>query len=71
MLGVEILPVIVFIILMFKVPKSPCWLIVKRGLGAEVRYFFERIESERIEEIIADIQATIAQNDSQKVRYSL
>ena len=52
------------------VPKSPCWLIVKRGLVAEARYFFEWIESESIEEKIADIQATIAQNDSQKARYS-
>jgi hypothetical protein len=66
MLGVEILPALVFILLMFTVPKSPRWLIVKRGLVAEARYFFERIESEKI----ADIQATIAQNDFQKARYS-
>jgi sugar porter (SP) family MFS transporter len=70
MLGVEILPALVFILLMFTVPNSPRWLIVKRGLVAEARYFFERIQSENIEEKIADIQATIAQNDSQKARYS-
>jgi len=70
MLGVEILPALVFILLMFMVPNSPRWLIVKRGLVAEARYFFERIQSENIEEKIADIQATIAQNDSQKARYS-
>jgi len=57
---------LVFILLMFTVPNSPRWLIVKRGLVAEARYFFERIQSENIEEKIADIQATIAQNDSQK-----
>lgn len=61
---------LVFILLMFTVPNSPRWLIVKRGLVAEARYFFERIQSENIEEKIADIQATIAQNDSQKARGS-
>ncbi len=70
MLGVEILPALVFILLMFMFPKCPSWLIVKRGLVAEARCFFERIESESIEEKIADIQAIIAQNDSQKARYS-
>ena len=40
MLGVEILPALVFILLMFTVPNSPRWLIVKRGLVAEARYFF-------------------------------
>ena len=70
MLGVEILPALVFILLMFTVPNSPRWLIVKRGLVAEARYFFEQIQSENIEEKIADIQATIAQNDSQKARGS-
>jgi len=70
MLGVEILPAIVFILLMFTVPKSPRWLIVKRGLVAEARCFFEWMESESIEEKIADIQATINQNHSQKARYS-
>ena len=69
MLGVETLPALIFILLMFTVPNSPRWLIVKRGLVTEARYFFERIQLENIEEKIADIQATIAQNDSQKARY--
>ena len=60
MLGVEILPALVFILLMFMFPKCTSWLIVKRGLVAEERCFFERIESESIEEKIADIQAIIA-----------
>ena len=69
MLGVETLPALIFILLMFTVPNSPRWLIVKKGLIAEARNFFERVQLENIEEKIVDIQATIIKNVTTKRRY--
>jgi MFS family permease len=49
MLGVEILPALIYTILVLFVPESPRWLIVKKGNLTEARKIFEIINPKTVE----------------------
>ena len=44
MLGVEVLPAVLFLVLLFRVPASPRWLITKAGRPEEARRILETID---------------------------
>jgi hypothetical protein len=44
MLGIEAFPALAFIIMIFFVPRSPRWLIVKRGLVEEAKHILDIID---------------------------
>ncbi len=56
MLGVEAIPAILFLSLVLKIPRSPRWLILKRGLVEEARAVLELINPANVEETIRNIQ---------------
>lgn len=58
MLGVEGFPAAAFIVMILFVPRSPRWLIVKRGLVEEARKVLEIINPDTVEEHLAAIHAT-------------
>jgi len=57
MLGVEVLPAIAFVILILFVPRSPRWLIIKKGLIEEARKVLKEINpataDAHVEELVA------------------
>lgn len=60
MLGVEAFPAAAFIVMILFVPRSPRWLIVKRGLVDEARRVLEIINPATVEEHLAAIHASNA-----------
>ena len=58
MLGIEAFPALAFIIMILFVPRSPRWLIVKRGLVDEARKVLEMINPATVEEHLAAIHAS-------------
>ena len=58
MLGVEILPAILFLVLLFRVPHSPRWLVTKAGERAEALSVLRRIDSSTAERELAAIEAS-------------
>lgn len=58
MLGVEAFPALVFVIMILFVPRSPRWLIVKKGLMDEAREVLKMINPDTVEESLAAIQAS-------------
>jgi sugar porter (SP) family MFS transporter len=56
MLGVETIPAALFLGLLFLVPKSPRWLVVKKGLTQEAKAVLMQINPERAE---AELRAII------------
>lgn len=58
MLGVEILPAILFLVLLFRVPRSPRWLVTKAGERAEALSVLRRIDSSTAERELAAIEAS-------------
>lgn len=58
MLGVEAIPAILYTIMILFVPKSPRWLIVKKGDVQKARTILSRIDNGNIEESIIAIQAS-------------
>ncbi|MEM7550818.1 MAG: sugar porter family MFS transporter [Bacteroidota bacterium] len=67
MLGVEVFPAIAFVILIRLVPRSPRWLIVKRGLKEEARSVLEKINKDTAEE---NLKTILNINPSQKSGFS-
>lgn len=61
MLGVESLPALLFVLLVLLVPKSPRWLVVKRGAIDEARTVLRQLNPATAE---AELQAIIASKDS-------
>jgi len=57
-LGMEAFPALAFVIMILLVPRSPRWLIVKRGLVDEARKVLEIINPATVEEHLAAIHAT-------------
>lgn len=69
MFGVELLPAVAFLLLLFIVPESPRWL-MKAGKEARARQMLERIGSpEYASRTLNDIAHTLAK-DSQRVAFS-
>ena len=58
MLGIEAIPALAFILMMFFVPRSPRWLIVKKGRVTEARKVLADINPDTVDEAIEVIQAT-------------
>jgi sugar porter (SP) family MFS transporter len=56
MLGVEAFPALAFVVMVFTIPRSPRWLILKKGLTEEARKVFETIDpstaDRQVEQII-------------------
>ncbi|MEO0732193.1 MAG: sugar porter family MFS transporter [Bacteroidota bacterium] len=61
MLGIEILPAALFLLLLFRVPRSPRWLITKAGRPEEARAVLERIDPELAER---EMTAIVASNET-------
>jgi sugar porter (SP) family MFS transporter len=55
MLGVEIIPAALFTYLITKVPRSPRWLVVKKGLIDEARAVLQMINPEKAEDALNEI----------------
>ncbi|MFT6370493.1 MAG: sugar porter (SP) family MFS transporter [Maribacter sp.] len=56
MLGIEAFPALAFIIMIFFVPRSPRWLIVKRGLIDEAKHVLDIIDSSTSDQQLKAIQ---------------
>lgn len=56
MLGIETIPALAFVILLFYVPRSPRWLIVKKNLIEEARAVLTMINPKNVEAALASIQ---------------
>lgn len=61
MLGVEGIPAIIFVVLVWMVPRSPRWLVVKRGAIEEARGVLTRLNPATAE---AELQAIINSKES-------
>ncbi len=64
MLGVEAFPAAAFVVMILFVPRSPRWLIVKRGLVDEARRVLEIINPATVEEHLAAIHASHSRTTS-------
>jgi MFS transporter, SP family, arabinose:H+ symporter len=69
MLGVEIVPAFVFIVLMFTVPHSPRWLIIKLGKLEGAKKIFQMTGEKDIESKINEIQQSSVLQAKGKIRY--
>ena len=58
MLGVEIAPAVLYLLLLFGIPRSPRWLVTKAGRPQEALAVLQRIDPELAREQLARIQAT-------------
>ncbi len=58
MLGTEAVPALAFLVLMFPVPESPRWLIVRRGRVDEARRTFALIDPDGVDAAVAAVQAS-------------
>ncbi len=68
MLGVEAIPALAFLILMRFVPRSPRWLVVKRGAIEEARAVLMQINPGRAE---ASLKAIIMSGEGEKQKASM
>jgi sugar porter (SP) family MFS transporter len=64
MLGAESLPAIAFLGLVFIIPNSPRWLIIKYGAVEQARQIFLKISPDTADEEIERIQASHREHDS-------
>lgn len=67
MLGVEAIPAVIFVGLVLLVPKSPRWLVVKKGAIEEARGVLAQINPATAD---AQLQAIITSNNIEKARTS-
>lgn len=58
MLGVEAFPALAFVLLVFRVPRSPRWLVLRRGAEAEARAVLAAVDPAAVEESLAAIRAS-------------
>jgi len=58
MLGAEAIPAIIFLLLILRVPRSPRWLVVKKGDTEQARSVLEQIDPATAETALASIVAT-------------
>ncbi len=66
MLGIESIPAALFVFMIFLVPRSPRWLILKKGEIDEARQVLKEIDPKTVEENIIQIQSSIFKNNSSK-----
>jgi MFS transporter, SP family, arabinose:H+ symporter len=67
MLGVETIPALAFTSLVFLIPESPRWLIIKRNDFAQARQIISKVEAQGVDEIIEQIKNS-ASESLEKVR---
>ena len=65
MLGIEILPAVLFVVLLFRVPRSPRWLITKAGQTEEARSVLHLIDPTTADEEVRAISR--AEESEQRV----
>lgn len=58
MLGVEVIPATVFVVMVFFIPESPRWLIVVKNRVQEAREILKLIDPGKVDESLAAIQAS-------------
>ena len=58
MLGVEVIPAMVFLFLVFKVSESPRWLLLHKRDEAAARAVFNQLQESDVDSIVADIKRT-------------
>jgi sugar porter (SP) family MFS transporter len=58
MLGIQVIPSAIFLLLLRFIPESPRWLIMKKGKVEEAREIFKIINPETADKIIAEISQT-------------
>lgn len=58
MLGVEVIPAMVFLFLVFKVSESPRWLILHKRDEAAARAVFNQLQEKDVDSIVSDIKRT-------------
>ena len=58
MLGIEILPALLFLVLLFRIPRSPRWLVTKANQPEEALGVLRRIDPTTAERELAAIKAT-------------
>lgn len=58
MLGVEVIPAMVFLFLVFKVSESPRWLLLHKRDEAAARAVFNQLQEKDVDSIVADIKRT-------------
>ena len=58
MLGVEVIPAMVFLLLVFKVSESPRWLLLHKRDEAAARAVFNQLQESDVDSIVADIKRT-------------
>jgi sugar porter (SP) family MFS transporter len=56
MLGVEVIPAVVFLFLVFKVSESPRWLLLHKKDEAAAREVFSKLQETDVDSIISDIK---------------
>ena len=71
MLGVEAIPALVFVILILMVPRSPRWLVVKRGAIDEARNVLQQVQPNTAEEALKAIVASGESDLQQKSKEKL
>ena len=66
MLGVEAIPALIFVLLVTRVPRSPRWLVVKKGLADEAKDVLRSsgLAEPEAERAIAEIQASVLMKDA-------
>ena len=64
MLGIEAIPALAFILMLFSVPRSPRWLVVKKGNREEALQVLNTIDSTTAQAELAAIEATNIPNES-------
>jgi len=69
MLGMEAFPAFAFVVMVLFVPRSPRWLIVKRGLVDEARRVLEIINPATVEENLAAIDASYTSRNSDLLEF--
>jgi len=58
MLGVEVIPAMVFLFLVFKVSESPRWLILHKRDEVAARVVFNQLQEKDVDSIVSDIKRT-------------
>lgn len=56
MLGVEVIPAVIFLFLVFKVSESPRWLILHKRDEAAAREVFSKLQEADVDSIVSDIK---------------
>lgn len=59
MLGVEVIPAVVFLLLVLRVAESPRWLILHKKDDVAARAVFEKLQEADIDGVISDIKRTV------------